>query len=145
MSIGIDIINNDLAIHEGKLQFIQKESKAARDFKKMLSTDACGTSEDLTYYRYNKSYGLLLNKMEYYKGLSQSAKVDMVKLLLSQGISNYIKVQESRSNLSLEEIISNIDFYAVPSTADKSIILVNIVLTLASGQQINLGPYEQSV
>lgn len=145
MAIGIDIYNKDILLHEGKLSFVSKSDKVKRDLKKMLATDSCTLNETTDHYRYNREYGLLINKRELFKGLSRSAILDTVKLLLSSGLSNYVSLQEQRTNLSLEEIIRDINFYAIYKPDDRSKIIITIVATLITNETVNLGTYEQSI
>ena len=147
MATGLKIINGDFVINDsGSVETLLSKEKCARDLGKMLITEKENTSNETSYYRYNSTYGTDLNNQLNYQGLSRPMIKDIVTILVNQAITNYISLQEGRTNLSIDEIITGVNFTVLYNSEDLKIILIDIkYTTLASNSEQSLGQFVQNV
>lgn len=146
MAVGIQIIDGDIAIdNAGKLVDVQGSRKCARDFGKMLQTATEFTGNETTYYRYNPTYGTELDRKSAYIGLSRKAVLDMINFLVNQAVTRYISLQESRTNLDVEEIINSVNFITVYDINDPTLAKCRIFVTLSNGETIIFDNLTQQV
>jgi len=139
MAVGLKIIGSDYSIREdGTLDLVASSEKCARDFEKMLKTESVNFDLNPNTVRYNPYYGTQLYNRSMLKGLSLSATVDVLNSSIKESIGYYIKLQESRSNLSVNEVISNIDYIVYPDPTDKQRIIINFKVSNGSGQTFNI-------
>lgn len=134
MALGIQIINGDFVLSSRKLVFVQNLDKVKRDFVKFLTTDKESTLNKTSYIRYNPKYGTNINNTELYKNLTQKATLDMLEMQLSDAIKYYITLQETRKNLSLSEVISDLVFSVYQDLDNVQKIKFNIQVQVATGQ-----------
>jgi len=148
MAVGLKIQNQDFVLlGSGQLEFITGKEKCSRDFYKMLCTEVESESNLTGLYRYNPTYGTELYKRELFNDLTDKEVLQVAQVLVKQAIQNYIRLQESRKNLSLGEIITGVEHraYIVTDPTYGRKVVVNINLSLASGEQFNLGMFEEYV
>ena len=147
MAVGLKIVNGDFSINaSGTVDVVTESEKAIRDFGKMLITKKEYPENLTTYTRYNPNYGTELDNRSRYAGLSRTAIRDVVISLLNEGIINYIALQESRTNLSLGEIITSVNFDAFYDIQDKRNLVVPITISTAgSSKEISMGQYIQTI
>ena len=144
MAIGLKMNNGDFIIESKKLSFIQDNEKLLRDFRKFLMTDAEQENNLTLYYRYNPKYGTIINNKQLYINLSTASIIDLINQNLSEGIKYYITLQESRTNLSLGEMITNIEFMAFTDSTDKRVIKIPINIVTPKNNVINVGIFSQT-
>lgn len=147
MAVGLKIINGDFTINaSGAVDVVTETEKAIRDFGKMLVTKKEYPENLTTYTRYNPTYGTELDNRSRYAGLSRSTIRDVVISLLNEGIVNYISLQEKRTNLSLGEIVTSVNFDAFYDIEDKRNLVVPITISTASNsKEISMGQYIQTI
>lgn len=148
MAVGLKIQNQDIIITgSGQVEFVSGKEKCSRDFYKMLCTEVESESNSTGLYRYNPLYGTELHKKEIFNDLTDKEALELAQILIKQAIQNYIKLQESRKNLSLGEIITGITHrvYMLNDVQVGRKIIANIDLSLASGEQFNLGMFEEVI
>jgi hypothetical protein len=134
MAIGLQFLNGDFVLSNKKIVFVQNIDKVRRDFVKFLVTDKETTLNKTSYSRYNPNYGTNINNTELYKNLTPKATLDMLELQLTESIKYYITLQETRTNLSLSEVISDLAFSVYQDLNDPQKIKFNIQVKVASGQ-----------
>lgn len=142
MAVGLKIEQGDYHIREdGKAETVSNNEKCLRDFGKMLKTDAVNFDIDPNNKRYNPYYGIKLRNANLLKGLPLSSRIDVINDSLKESVSYYIKLQEQRTNLSVGEIITDIQYivYADPKNSQR--IIVNFKITNGSGNTFNLEQY----
>jgi hypothetical protein len=144
MAIGLKIVNGDFLIEGRKLSFIQDNEKLLRDFRKFLLTEAEQENNLTSYYRYNPKYGTNTNNKELYINLSTQSIIDLINQNLSISIKYYVALQESRNNLSLGEIISNVEYMTYADTVDKRIIRINMNIIVPKNNVLNVGTFSQT-
>ena len=147
MAVGLKIVNGDFIINSaGTVDVVTESEKAVRDFGKMLVTKKEYPENLTTYTRYNPTYGTELDNRSRYAGLSRTAIRDVVISLLNEGVVGYIALQEARTNLSLGEIITSVNFDAFYDIQDKRNLIVPIKISTASNsQEISMGQYIQTI
>ncbi len=138
MAIGLQFVNGDFVLSNKRLVFVQNIDKVKRDFVKFLVTDKETSSNKTTYTRYNPSYGTNINNVELYKNLTQKATLDMLELQLSDSIKYYVTLQETRNNLSMSEVITDLVFSVYQDLNNAQKIRFNIQLKVATGQTTTL-------
>ena len=129
MAVGIAFNNGDFNINgEGKLALVMNSEKCARDFNKMLKTEIVNFTTDPNNTRYNPYYGTQLYDPNLLKGLSPSTQIDILNTAMATAVNYYIKLQESRTNLSIDEVITNVDsmIYQDPSNKQRLIIKMTV-------------------
>jgi hypothetical protein len=137
MAAGLKIVDGDIVIQSsGMIETTSGSRKCLRDFAKMVTTKSEFASNESSTYtssineassvstRYNPSYGTELDNFALYRGLSRAAARDMVIMKLNEAIDNYLRLQESRTNLELGEIISYVNFDVVYDTSDMRRLLI---------------------
>ena len=146
MATGIKIVNGSFSISEKKLQTVEEQEKAKRDLHKFLATDQeedTGTSESV---RYNPSFGVLLNRLDLYRGLTIDNILDCMSASLKESLQWYVMLQESRSNLSYGEIIRDIKYYIYRDPDVPNKIKFNIQILMEGDTSYStLGVYSQKV
>ena len=147
MAVGLKIVSGDFIINEnGHVETLVPKEKCSRDFGKMLMTDIENTTNETEFIRYNPTYGTSLNNQLNYQGLSKPAVKDVLIMLVNQAIANYISIQEGRNNLTVDEIITSVDFTVYFQADDFKKALIDIKYkTLSSAQEQSLGQFTQSV
>jgi hypothetical protein len=145
MAIGIKFNNGCFVISDKQLEYVSNEEKVKRDFSKFITTDREFSETKTTYNRYNPKYGTEITRASIFKGLSRSATLDMMELKLKEALSYYIALQESRRNLSIKEIITNVTFIVYNDPYNKSKIKFEIKGQLAGDDDIDFGVYSQEV
>jgi len=146
MAVGLKFIEGDIVINEsGCVETLNPAQKVIRDFGKMLVTDSEFSNNVTSYYRYNPNYGTQLNNKLLYNGLSRIAVHDMVVLKLNESIQNYISKQEQRSNLSLEEIITEVNFDVLFDSTDLRKLLIDIKYSTLYETNATVGQYLQTI
>ena len=145
MAIGFKINNGDFLIENKKITFIQDNEKLLRDFRKFLMTESENDNNLTTYYRYNPKYGTNINNKALYTNLSTSSVIQLINQNLSSNIKYYVTLQEGRSNLSLGEIITNVEFMTFLDTNIKTQINIAINIIVPGNNVLNVGTFTQSV
>lgn len=146
MSRGLQIVNGDWVIKSKSISIIEKQDKVKRDLHKFLLTDIESYVNTTTYTRYNPKYGVALNNPDLYKGLSTATIIDQMNSSLNKSLKWYITLQESRSNLSYEEIILDLQFYIYLDSDNKTKFKFRVDLLLQGYKTYNtLGVYSQEV
>jgi len=131
MAVGLKIIDGDFCVTAaGTVEVVENTDKGIRDFDKMLKTDAEISTNLTTYYRYNPKYGNYLVSMTGAMG-SKKHLLNTAKDLINNTIKNYISLQESRSNLSLGEILIDISYDVYYDPNNPSTILIPMTITTA--------------
>jgi hypothetical protein len=143
MAIGLKIVDGDYIIdNSGTVVSVSGKDKCARDFEKMLITEATNPELDESTDRYNPIYGTRLNDKALYSGVGIDSAVDMINFMLAQAIQYYITLQEQRNNLSADEIISDIEFTTYPDIENKQQVLIDF--TVYNGPNaVNVGQFTQ--
>ena len=144
MAIGVKIVDGDFLIQNRKLIFVQDNEKLLKDFRKFLLTEAETTNNATTYYRYNPKYGTLINDKSLYMNLSNDSTIDLINQNLGKSIKYYIALQEARSNLSLGEIISNVEFMTFADPYDARVIKISMKIITPKNNTINVGTFTQT-
>ena len=147
MAVGLKMISGDFIINNsGTLDIVTETDKAVRDFGKMLITKKEYQENITTFTRYNPTYGTELDNRSKYSGLSRAAIRDVVVTLLNEAITNYIALQEQRTNLSVGEIVTSVNFDAFYDIEDKRNLVVPITFSSAGGTKpISMGQYVQPI
>lgn len=142
MAVGLKIVNGDYVIKEdGSLDTLTGSRKCARDFEKMLKTESVNFNLDPNNSRYNPYYGTQLYNKDMLKGLSPSTIIDVLNSTLKTSIDYYIKLQEQRNNLSVNEVISDIQYIVYQDPTNKQQIIINFKITNGSGSTFNIEQY----
>ena len=129
MAVGMELINGDWNINgEGKVSLVMGRDKCARDFNKMLKTEIVNFTLDPTNTRYNPYYGTQLYDPNLLTGMPPSTQIDILNTAMASAIKYYIQLQENRTNLSIDEVITNIDsmIYQDPSNKERLIIKMTV-------------------
>lgn len=146
MAVGLKIINGDWEIVDRKLSTVQGTHKVVRDMHKFLSTDKYTPENETDYSRYNPSYGVELNRRELYINLPQDTIIDNMNVSLTNSLRSYIALQEGRSNLSVSEVITDLQFHVYKDADSKTSLKINITASIAEEDQpVSLGTYTQEV
>jgi len=145
MAIGLKIINGDFSIVNKQLELVSDVAKTRRDFVKFLTTESEYAENTTTYNRYNPQYGTELGRQNLYKNLSIDAIVDLMNLKLEQAMKYYISLQESRTNLSLAEIITDMSYVVYKDLYESQMIRFQIDLRVASGEEVPTENFSQRV
>ena len=146
MAVGLKIIDGDVVVNNrGTLDVSSGNDKCLRDFGKMLQTQKENDKNFTEYYRYNPEYGTNLGQKELFNGISRHAAVTTINLLIEEAIQDYLSIQESRSNLSPEEIITNVDYHTYFDPDNKSQIICSIKITNGHGEEIDAGIFTEQV
>jgi len=146
MSKGLKLLNGDWVIEKRKLVLVDKYDKAKRDFHKFLCTDAEYEGNEVEYNRYNPNYGVALNQPHIFRGLDRDAILDLMGRHLAASIKNYVQLQETRQNLSTEEIIRDIKFTVFVDPTNRQKIKFKIELLMQGTSEYDtLGIYSQQV
>lgn len=134
MALGLQFVNGDFVLSSKKLVFVQNIDKVRKDFVKFLMTDKETPLNKTSYNRYNPNYGTNINNTELYKNLTAKATLDMLEMQLSEAIKYYITLQETRTNLTLSEVISDIVFNVYQDIDNPQKIKFMIQVQVATGQ-----------
>ena len=146
MATGLQIVNGDFVIDgSGALNYVSEAEKCLRDFGKMLVTDNEGTDNVTSYYRYNPTYGNQLRNLSTQTGLDRASILNFAQELMFITVRNYLDLQESRSNLSEGEIITDLSYNVYFDPENPGTVLIPMKLTNGQGQIFNLGTYEERV
>ena len=146
MAIGLQIKNGDWVIDNRKVVIVQKQDKVKRDVHKFLTTDSEYEDTLTTFSRYNPKYGVELNKRSLYRGLSIDTMIDQMNKSLSASLKWFLALQESRANLSAEEVIQDMQFYVFQDPDSKTSLKLKVQLLLqGSSTYSTLGVYSQEV
>ena len=145
MAIGLNIVDGDYVIKvDGQLETVDGTKKTARDFKKMLNTEVA-PAEGVGSVRYNPNYGNKLNTKDYLANVPRNSLIDTINLLLSESIGYYLNIQEQRSNLSVEEVITGVDYLAYFDPSNSQRILIDISITTGKGEEVPIGEFAEEV
>lgn len=145
MSAGVKIIDGDININSaGAIEIVEGGDKCLRDFGKMLQTSTESTDNKTDLYRYNPNYGSLLDKL-IGQGLTKRQILEVSSELMYATIQSYLKVQESRQNLSSGEIIVDVKYDTFFDAYNPSVIIIPIKITNAEGITYDLGEFEQRI
>jgi len=146
MARGLKIVEGDWVIENSRISVVEKNEKAKRDFHKFLCTDAEYDGNETSYYRYNPKYGVILNQPHIFRGLDRNAILDLLGRYLAASIRHYVQLQETRQNLSVEEIIRDIKFTIFVNPDNKQKINFKIELLMYNQEDYEtLGIYSQQV
>jgi hypothetical protein len=146
MAIGLQIQNGDWVIQDSAILTVEKQDKVKRDVHKFLSTDQEYDDNITSFSRYNPQYGIELNKRSLYRGLSIDSIIDQMNKSLSTSLKWFLSLQESRANLSYEEIILDMQFYVFLDPDSKTTLKLKVDLLLQGSKTYNtLGVYSQEV
>ena len=146
MAIGLKISKGDVVINRsGSLEFLGPGDKCKRDFGKLLVTKSEYESNTTTFTRYNPTYGTELDNKILYFGLSKLTIKDVIVQKLNESINTYLRLQESRKNLNIEEIISGVKLDVYYNETDPFILNIDIRYTNVLGETQVLGEYTQTV
>ena len=146
MAVGLQIRNGDFVfLPSGHFNFVTGKEKASRDFYKMLCTEVESEENITGFYRYNPLYGTELHRKDLFYELTDKEALQLAQILIKQSIQNYIRLQEARKNLSVGEIITSIthNTYMVTDPQLGRKIVVDIQMSLATGETENLGLFEE--
>jgi len=146
MARGLQMQNGDWLVQDRALVLVEKHDKVRRDLNKFLLTEQEYDTNLTSFSRYNPSYGVQLNNIIMYKGLSTTMIIDQMNKNLSASLKWYLNLQESRSNLSYEEIILDMQFfvYVDPDIATKLRFSIELLLQ-GNKTYSTLGVYSQEV
>lgn len=146
MARGLKIENGDWVIENKSLVTVDKYDKVRRDLHKFLLTEKEYDENVTEYFRYNPNYGVELNRVFLYKGLDTQTIIDQMNKSLKNSLKWYISLQESRSNLSYEEIILDMQFYIFIDPDNKTKLKFKVDLLMQGNKTYNtLGVYSQEV
>jgi hypothetical protein len=147
MAAGLKIVGGDFVINaSGKVEIVQQTDKCTRDFGKMLVTRTAFAGNETSFDRYNKDYGTELENKSLYFGLSRMAVRDVVIGLLNSAIKRYIALQETRDNLDIGEIVTNVNFEVFYDSADLRNLIIDIKFTTAQNpNEISVGQFNQPI
>lgn len=145
MAVGLKIVDGDIVIQDKKCVLVSHKDKASRDFYKFLVTESEHAENKTPFIRYNPKYGTELNRLSNYKNLDRLTILDVMNSKLREALQWYTKLQESRTNLSLGEIITSFNFVIYNHPLDPQSIVISIDGRLASGETINFGNFGQQV
>jgi hypothetical protein len=145
MSFGFKILEGDFIIENKKLIQVIDNDKLLRDFRKFLMTESEDANNLTTYDRYNPKYGTNINNKSLYTNLSTSSVISLINQNLSNNIKYYVTLQEGRSNLSLGEIITNIEFMTFSDPNIKTQIDIAINVIIPGNNVLSVGTFTQSV
>ena len=138
MATGFKFVNGDFVIENKQLVVVENYEKTKRDFVKFLTTDKETTENKTKYRRYNPNYGTEINRLSLYKNLTPKSIMDAMEQKLGEAIQYYVKLQESRKNLSLSEVITDIEYLVYQDLYNKQKINFQIKITTASSQSSTL-------
>ena len=147
MAVGLKMVGGDFVINgSGKVEIVRHTDKCTRDFGKMLLTSKEYEGNETEYSRYNPNYGTELENRSLYSGLSRMSIREVIIGLLNKAIADYIRLQESRDNLDIGEIITNVNLDVYYDADDLRSLIVDISFgTAYGGGEISLGQFTQSV
>lgn len=146
MAEGLKFIGGDWSIGaNGATERVSGRDKLSRDFNKMLVTDAETPQNQTDYYRYNPLYGSYVNTPSLFSNLPQADKLNAISELMFNTIQNYIVLQESRNNLSLAEIIADVEFDAYFDIYDPTKVIIPIRILNGEGLELPQSEFEQRV
>ena len=129
MAVGLKIIDGDYVINnDGTILGISGNDKGKRDFEKMLLTDAVDMEKNPNTIRYNPLYGTKLNHKDLFKNVKTTVAGDIIDSLIREAVDYYLKLQENRTNLTAEEIITDIEIYTYPDRDDGRFIIIDMSL-----------------
>lgn len=146
MSIrGFKIQNGDLVLDEsGYFVTVSSADKVKRDLHKRLSTDSYWGSNDTSYFRYNKDYGVDLNNNLIYQNQSGTNLLNVVNSSVQKALSAMVSSQKADANIPFDEIIDKFDYYSYFDSTDASIIKCRIKVSLLNGTTLDLGTFSQN-
>jgi len=140
---GLQIVNGDFVIgHTGAVEIVEKGPKCLRDFGKMLQTSSESSDNQTEYFRYNPTYGSLLDKLITHN-MSKSTILEIASSLLYATIQNYLELQETRDNLTAGEIIIDVNFDVNFDVRTPGLLVIPMSITTSEGVTYNLGEFEQ--
>jgi hypothetical protein len=145
MAIGLRFEHGDFSTVNKQVVTISGTNKTKRDFVKFLMTENENVDNITTFTRYNPRYGTEINRKSLYRNLSVSAAMDMLQSNLESALKYYVTLQESRDNLSFEEIITNFSFIVFKNLYDPTKINFQIELNVASGETIPAQTFSQEI
>jgi hypothetical protein len=146
MAEGLKFVNGDWSIgHNGAVEVVTGREKLSRDFNKMMTTDAETPQNQTDYYRYNPAYGNYVNNPSLFSNMPQTDKLNAISELMYNTIQNYLTLQEERTNLSLAEVIANIDFDTYFDVYDPTKVIIPIRITNGEGLELSQVEFEQRV
>ena len=146
MATGFKIENGDWVIQDGSVVTVSKQDKVKRDLHKFLLTESEYPDNLTSYSRYNPQYGVELNRTSLYRGLTTDTIIDQMNKSLTNSFKWYIALQESRANLSYEEIILDMQFYIfIDPDSDLTLKFRVDLLLQGNPTHTTLGVYSQEV
>ena len=145
MAFGFKILDGDFVIESKKLTQVINNDKLLRDFRKFLLTESEDANNLTSYNRYNPKYGTNINNKSLYTNLSTSSVIQLINQNLSSSIKYYVTLQEGRSNLSLGEIITNVEFMTFLDPNIKTQIDIAINIIVPGNNVLTVGTFNQSI
>ena len=146
MAVGIKIANGDFIVNDnGSIDFVGPADKCARDFGKMLQTKKEYADNTKSLYRYNSDYGTELDNSAMYRNLSREATRDVIIILLNEAIARYLKLQEGRMDLDIEEIITKVKIDAYYDYYNLSNLILNIKYSTILNEDQTPGLFMQTI
>ena len=146
MAIGLQISNGDFTIDDnGAIVFVGPADKCSRDFGKMLQTKKEYADNTKSLYRYNSDYGTELDNSAMYRNLSREATRDVIIILLNEAIARYLKLQEGRMDLDIEEIITKVKIDAYYDYYNLSNLILDIKYSTILSEDQTPGLYMQTI
>ena len=127
MAVGIKIVSGDFVVNDnGSIDFVGPSDKCSRDFGKMLQTKKEYVANTKNEYRYNPNYGTELDNSAMYRNLSRESTREVIIIMLNEAITRYLKLQEGRMDLDIEEIITKVKIDAYYDYYNLSNLILDI-------------------
>lgn len=145
MASGLKFENGDFVVTSHQAVKVYGKDKVKRDLVKFLLTEKEYEENKTKIPRYNTKYGTEINRRKLYKDLPRDSIIDVMNSKLKEALSYFISLQESRTNLSLDEIIKDINFVVYNDSNDSTKIRFSLVAVMISGESLNLGNFSQRI
>jgi len=146
VAVGLKILNGDFIVNDnGSIDFVGPADKCARDFGKMLQTKKEYAANTKNNYRYNPNYGTELDNSAMYRNLSRESTREVIIIMLNESITRYLKLQEGRMDLDIEEIITKVKIDAYYDYYNLSNLIINIKYSTILNEDQTPGLFMQSI
>jgi len=146
VAVGIKIANGDFIVNDnGSIDFVGPADKCARDFGKMLQTKKEYVANTKNDYRYNPNYGTELDNSAMYRNLSRESTREVIIIMLNEAITRYLKLQEGRMDLNIEEIITKVKIDAYYDYYNLSNLILNIKYSTILNEDQTPGLFMQTI
>lgn len=146
MAVGLQIVNGDFVIDDnGAIVFVGPADKCARDLGKLLLTKKEYTDNTKDTYRYNPDYGTELDNSAQYRNLSRESTREVIIMLLNEALARYLKLQENRLDLNIEEIITKVKIDAYYDYYNLSNLIIDIKYSTILSEDQTPGLFLQTI